>query len=132
MGLTITTGVAPAAYVSSGATGTAATSPAPAQTPAPEAVQTAPSPTVQTAVQSQAAETAQAKTEAVKTGGEGIKHKDAVTITYDNQAGVNVFKSYDSKGNVVIQVPPSQLLKTMELEGKSKEEILGQVINTKA
>ncbi len=138
MGISITTGVAPAAYANTGATTTAPAQTTAAQTPAPAPAATSQpakavqAPTVQTAVQSQAAESAQAREEAKKPGGSTVKHKDAVTITYDSQAGVNVFKSYDSKGNVVVQVPPSQLLKTMQLEGKSSEEITGKLINTKA
>jgi len=136
MGISITTGVAPAAYSNTGAATTAPAQTTAAQTPAPAATsqpaKAVQAPTVQTAVQSQAAEKAQAQQEAKKPGGATVKHKDAVTITYDSQAGVNVFKSYDSKGNVVVQVPPSQLLKTMQLEGKSQEEITGKLINTKA
>jgi Rieske Fe-S protein len=136
MGISITTGVAPAAYANTGATTAAPAQTAAAKTPAPAATpqpaKAAQAPTVQTAVQSQAAEKAQAQQDAKKPGSAAVKHKDAVTITYDSQAGVNVFKEYDSKGNVVVQVPPSQLLKTMQLEGKSNEEITGKLINTKA
>jgi hypothetical protein len=136
MGISITTGVAPAAYANTGATTAAPAQTTAAQTPAPAATsqpaKAVQAPTVQTAVQSQAAESAQAREEAKQPGSATVKHKDAVTITYDNQAGVNVFKSYDSKGNVVVQVPPSQRLKTMQLEGKSSEEISGKLINTKA
>jgi hypothetical protein len=129
MGLSIDTGIAPGAYGTAGANTVAQTqTAATAKGNSAAALQ----PAAQPVLENQAAEVAKPR-EAVKPGGGTFaKHRDAVTITYDSQAGVTVLKSFDSKGNVVTQVPPAQLLKTMELEGKSLEEIKGQVINTKA
>jgi hypothetical protein len=123
MSLAIDTGIAPNTYGNQGANEIAQ---------ATQTVKSSDAPVSQPIVQSQAAEGFKAQEPVKQPGGTIAKHRDAVTITYDTTAGVTVFKSFDSKGNLVTQVPPTQLLKTMELEGKSKEEIKGQVINTKA
>ena len=125
MGLTIDTGIAANTYGNTGATEIA-------QAQAMQTVKSSDAPVSQPVVQSQAAESVKAQEPAKPPGATAVKHRDAITITYDAIAGVTVFKSFDSKGNLVTQVPPTQLLKTMELEGKNKEEIKGQVINTKA
>jgi len=132
-------GIAASSYGNTAATGTTVRAPQPAPTAKAEAPVVAPAvaPTVAPAVPNKAAEatrtqnTAKAEVSAKKPGAMAAKTTDAVTITYDALAGVNVFKAFDSKGNLVIQVPPTQLLKTMELEGKNAEETKGQLINTK-
>jgi len=126
MGLTIDTGLAPSAYGNAGIS-TPATAPA----PEPEPAKATPVAVTQPVAENQATELAKVREPVKKPEAAAAKNRDAVTISYDSQAGVNVFKSFDSKGYVVTQVPPAQLLKTMELEGKTQEEIKGLVINTK-
>jgi hypothetical protein len=99
-----------------------------------QATQTANSnaaPVVSPVALSQAAEAVKPPEPAKTPGGAVAKHRDGVTITYDTTAGVTVLKSFDTKGNLVTQVPPAQLLKTMELEGRNRNETKGLVINTK-
>jgi hypothetical protein len=130
-------GIAASAYGNAASTGTTVRAPQPAPTATATAEAPVVAPSVAPAVPNKAAEAAQAQNTAKaedtarKPGAMASKPKDAVTITYDALAGVNVFKAFDTKGNLVLQVPPAQLLKTMELEGKNAEETKGQLINTK-
>ena len=122
MGLTIDKSLAPVAYGNMGTSGV---------TRADSGVKSNDTPGSQRVTQGDIAELDKAKAPVKQPEANTSNHKDGITITYDNLAGVTVFKSFDSKGDVVTQAPPAQLLKTMELEGTNNEEAKGQIINKK-
>jgi uncharacterized FlaG/YvyC family protein len=122
MSLTIDKGVVPGAYDNMVASGI---------TRADTDVKVNDTDSVRPVAQSNPAELEKVKDPVKQPEAKTSKHKDAITLTYDNLADVTVIKSFDSKGNVVTQLPPAQLLKSMELEGKQDEVGKGQIINKK-